>query len=37
MSVNEAAQPITPNNAPYCKVQVRFMLGDDIALGYRQG
>jgi molybdate transport system regulatory protein len=33
MSVNEAAQPITPNNAPYCKVQVRFMLGDDIALG----
>ena len=33
MSVNEAAQPITPNNAPYCKVQVRFMLGDAIALG----
>ena len=33
MSVNEAAQPITPNNAPYCKVQVRFMLGVAIALG----
>jgi molybdate transport system regulatory protein len=33
MSVNEAAQPITPNNAPYCKIQVRFMLGDAIALG----
>ncbi len=33
MSVNEAAQPISQNNAPYCKIQVRFMLGDAIALG----
>lgn len=31
MSVSET--DTTPTSAPYCKVQVRFMLGDDIALG----
>ena len=33
MPVIEAHQAQSSTNAAYCKVQVRFMLGDDIALG----